>query len=166
MLACLANNVEWVLPCIFNLNMGQLPKQAHSDDANFLINTHVTNPFGSPFPEADFATSIPKVTSFTEKSYAEKEEVENLNSYYCHQHYRYFGSVRFDCRVLDAKRLCFKWPNQTHSVLLEPSFGNTLRKANSCCLSALGMIHYNRKQELCQICPSKTPCLGKSLMFC
>ena len=53
-LVCLANSVEWVWPSIFNLNRGQLPEQAHSDDVNFLINTQVTNPFGSPFPEGWF----------------------------------------------------------------------------------------------------------------
>lgn len=84
MLVCLANNVEWVWPSIFSLNTGQLPEQACSDDANFLINTQVTNPFVSPFQKADSAASIPKVASSTEKSYAEKEEVGNLNSYYYH----------------------------------------------------------------------------------
>lgn len=76
---CLANSVEWVWPSIFSLNTGQLPEQACSDDANFLINTQVTNPFASPFQMADFVTSVPKVAPFTKKPYAEKE-VKNLNS--------------------------------------------------------------------------------------
>lgn len=42
-----------------------------------------------------------------------------------------------------------------------------MRKVNSHRgTSAPGVIHYSIKQELCQICPSKMSCLGKSPMFC
>ena len=42
-----------------------------------------------------------------------------------------------------------------------------MRKVNSHRgTSASGAIHYSIKQELCQICPSKMSCLGKSPRFC
>ena len=57
--------------------------------------------------------------------------------------------------------------NQNHRVLFETLFRNTLRKVNShLVVSAPGAIHYSIKQELHQICPSKTFCLGKSPTCC